>query len=175
MRNILSKEFICSDYKLKQFKKWLSNGIPDPFYQNKVKRYKIEITEIEEDYDRTEIDHIEFAKKNLLKNLEDYTGCKFESKSNLLNSFFVEHLYKEKDLRNLKYFIVKSRANLFNRRILYEFLKEQGLSIYKDYLIPGPTPEMSILIFLKDQDTYNQIKLAFSNDTKISTLWELGL
>lgn len=71
--------------------------------------------------------------------------------------------------------MVKTRANLFNRRILYEFLKEQGLSIYKDYLIPGSTPEMSILIFLKDQDTYNQIKLAFSDDTKISTLWELGL
>lgn len=175
MRNILTKEFICSDYKLKQFKKWLSNGIPDPFNQNKVKRYKIEITEIEEDYDRTEIDNIEFAKNNLLKNLEESTGFKFKSKSNLLNSFFVEMFYKEKNLRNLKYFLVTTRSNIFNRRILYEFLKEQGLSIYKDYLIPGSATEILILIFLKDQDTYNQIKLAFSNDTKISTLWELGL
>lgn len=110
MRDILTKEFICSEENLKRFKKWISNGIPDPFNQNKVKRYKIEITEIEEDYDRTEIDNIEFAKKNLLKNLEDYTGFKFESKSNFLNSFFVKHLYKERNLRKFKIFCGKNKS-----------------------------------------------------------------
>lgn len=174
MRNILTEEFICSEKNLKSFRESLSNSIPNPFDQNNLKRYKVEITVIEEDYDRTEIDNLELVKNILLKNIETFSKGKL---SGYFDAFFAEHFYKKRDLSNLKYFLVRTKPNLFNRRTLYTFLKEQDISIYKDYLIPGSSVngDLNILIFIKDQDTYNQIKLAFSNDTKISTLWELGI
>ena len=53
---------------------------------------------------------------------------------------------------------------------LKDFKIEQNLNfIYAD-----SCTGFNVLISY-DQDAYNQIKLAFSDDTKISTLWELGL